>query len=44
MERRKALVIGINDYKSSPLKCCVNDAKSVVALLEKMNINHLTLL
>lgn len=35
MERRKALVIGINDYKSSPLKCCVNDAKSVVALLEK---------
>lgn len=32
---RRALVIGIDDYASSPLNGCVNDAISVGALLEK---------
>lgn len=32
---RRALVIGIDDYSSSPLNGCVNDAISVGALLEK---------
>lgn len=32
---KKALVVGINDYPSCPLNCCVNDAKAVAKLLEK---------
>jgi hypothetical protein len=31
---KKALVIGINDYPSSPLNGCVNDANSFAAILE----------
>lgn len=31
----KALVIGIDDYQSSPLKACVNDAVQVAKLLER---------
>lgn len=31
---RKALVVGINDYPSSPLKGCVNDANSIATILE----------
>ena len=31
---RKALVVGINDYPTSPLKGCVNDANSVGNVLE----------
>ena len=31
---RKALVIGINDYPSSPLKGCVHDATAIATLLE----------
>lgn len=30
---RKALIIGINDYKSAPLKCCVNDANVLGSIL-----------
>ena len=33
MELRKALVIGIDDHPLQPLKCCVNDATEVAALL-----------
>lgn len=32
---KKALIVGIDDYPSCPLNCCVNDAKSVAELLEK---------
>lgn len=32
---RKALVIGVDDYASSPLAGCVNDASKIAALLEK---------
>ena len=31
---RKALVIGIDAYKESPLSGCVNDAKLIASLLE----------
>jgi len=31
---RKALVVGVNDYPSSPLKGCVNDANAIGTLLE----------
>ena len=31
---KRALVVGINDYPSSPLKGCVNDANSLAAILE----------
>lgn len=31
---RKALIIGINDYPTSPLSGCVNDATSIATLLE----------
>ena len=33
---RKALVVGINGYSSSPLRCCVNDATDVHAALQRM--------
>jgi len=33
-ERRRALVIGIDDYKGAPLYGCINDAKAIAALLE----------
>jgi len=29
-----AVVIGINDYSSAPLECCVNDAREVAAALQ----------
>lgn len=32
---KKALVVGIDDYRSAPLSGCVNDANSVAALLER---------
>ncbi|HPX45931.1 MAG TPA: caspase family protein [Bacteroidales bacterium] len=32
---RKALVIGIDNYESAPLRACVNDANCVAELLEK---------
>lgn len=35
MERRFAIVIGINDYSSSPLNYCVNDAKVITENLIK---------
>ncbi len=31
---KKALIVGINDYPSSPLRGCVNDATSLAAILE----------
>ncbi len=31
---RKALVVGINDYPTSPLKGCVNDAAQLAAIIE----------
>lgn len=31
---RKALVVGINDYPSSPLRGCVNDANAIGTILE----------
>ena len=31
---KKALVIGINKYEKLPLRCCVNDAHSMTAILE----------
>lgn len=31
---RKALVVGINDYPTSPLHGCVNDANSLAAIIE----------
>ena len=31
---RKALLIGINEYKSARLNCCVNDVKSMKSVLE----------
>ena len=36
---KKALVIGIDDHPLQPLKCCVNDAREVAALL-KFNADH----
>lgn len=33
IENRYAIVIGINDYEDSPLDYCVNDAKSIAAIL-----------
>ena len=32
---RRALIVGIDDYKSSPLQGCVADAKSMASLLER---------
>ncbi|BEG99000.1 caspase family protein [Bacteroides sedimenti] len=32
---RKALIVGINDYPSSPLRGCINDASSLSNILEK---------
>jgi|GEM_PF-6720863 len=34
IERRFAIIIGINDYAEKPLDCCVNDAKAVAVVLE----------
>lgn len=31
---RKALMVGINDYPSSPLKGCINDASSLAIIME----------
>ena len=31
---KKALIVGINDYPSSPLNGCVNDANSMGTILE----------
>lgn len=31
---RKALIVGINDYPTSPLSGCVNDANSIAAIIE----------
>ena len=33
---RKALVVGINAYSSSPLHCCLNDATAVHEALQRM--------
>src|SRR5689334_21413106 len=33
-ERRKALIVGIDEYPQAPLAGCVNDANAVSALLE----------
>ena len=35
MQDRKALVVGIDEYASTPLYGCVADAKAVVEVLEK---------
>lgn len=35
IERRFAIVIGINDYDIKPLDCCVNDAKAVATILQE---------
>ncbi len=35
IDRRFAIIIGINDYSISPLNFCVNDAVSISELLEK---------
>ena len=35
IDRRFAIIIGINDYDKNPLKCCVKDALSVADILEK---------
>lgn len=32
---RKALIVGLNDYPSAPLKGCVNDAHKVLSALER---------
>jgi hypothetical protein len=32
-ERRRALVVGIDDYSDAPLADCVNDTKALAALL-----------
>lgn len=31
---KKALVIGIDDYPSNPLKCCINDASALAKIME----------
>ncbi len=36
---RKALVVGINQYPSSPLPCCVNDANAIAEVLERNGDN-----
>ncbi|CAF4155615.1 unnamed protein product, partial [Rotaria magnacalcarata] len=44
-QRKQAFIIGINDYVSSPLACCINDAEILKNTLEsieftvKMQIN-----
>lgn len=35
MEKRYAIIIGINDYQTGPLDYCVNDARSIAEILEK---------
>ncbi|USS84807.1 caspase family protein [Fructilactobacillus myrtifloralis] len=35
MIKRKALIVGIDNYPNAKLKGCVNDAKSIASLLEK---------
>eukprot|EP00966_Prymnesium_polylepis_P034926 811958-Prymnesium_polylepis.1 len=35
----RALVVGINKYSRSPLRCCVNDAKEVHAALRRMGFD-----
>lgn len=32
---KKALVVGIDDYPSAKLNCCINDAESIASLLSK---------
>ena len=41
---RKALVVGINGYSSSPLRCCVNDATDVHAALQRMGFESILVL
>lgn len=36
---RKALVVGLNDYPSCPLSCCVNDAMEIAKLLSRNQDN-----
>lgn len=36
---RKALVVGINQYPTSPLSCCVNDADAIAEVLERNGDN-----
>ena len=36
---KKALLVGINDYPTSPLKGCINDATKLEALLSKHEDN-----
>ena len=37
LSRRRALVVGINEYSKTPLRCCVNDATDMHAALQRMN-------
>ncbi|HFF3662912.1 TPA: caspase family protein [Legionella pneumophila] len=35
---RKALVIGVDNYPSSPLRGCVNDAAAIAGVLEEQMV------
>ena len=41
---KKALVVGINNYLSSPLHGCINDASSVATILETHGNGYQTLM
>ena len=34
MDLRKALVVGIDNYSTSPLRGCINDANAVASILK----------
>ena len=36
----KALLVGINDYKSCPLSGCINDAKAVESAISRMKMGQ----
>ncbi|CAF4154664.1 unnamed protein product, partial [Rotaria sordida] len=40
-QRKRALVIGINNYRRHPLQCCVNDANDLKAALERIGFHVL---
>jgi len=41
---KKALIVGINSYKDSPLRGCVNDAKSMNTLLSQQGFSNIKML
>lgn len=42
MTKKRALIIGIDDYSDAPLECCVNDAQELAATLQMEEYDYQT--